>query len=124
MLNSFGTQGIQPLSASITLPGPLARSPFSLTTQGPITPPLTVKRGISVHFEICIRQACIIAACPSLKTFGEEVDLGACMSRKKTQRSQRRFTIGVQLNQRFKDDSLSECMVPNCRARFKPRTLG
>lgn len=67
-----GTEGIQTLSASITLPLPLACSLFSSIMQEPII--FAAKRGISVHFEICIREACIITACTSLNILSEKVD--------------------------------------------------
>lgn len=44
---------------------------FLLGNAGPIIS--TVKRGISFHFEICIGEACITAACTSLNVWSRRV---------------------------------------------------
>lgn len=45
---------------------------FLPNNAGPIS--FAVERGISVHFEICIRWACIITACTSLNVLSQKLD--------------------------------------------------
>ena len=68
----FGAEGTQTLSTSITLPFPFGLLSFLQNNAGPIS--FAVKGGISVHFEICIRWACIITACTSLNVLSKKLD--------------------------------------------------
>lgn len=68
-LSYWGYSNLKRFNYTSLFFGPLS---FLLNTGSPIIS--AVKRGIIVHFEICIREACIIAACTSLNVVNEKVD--------------------------------------------------